>query len=281
MKKLTLFVAAAICISTGAFAQNSSLNLKKGQKYLVENKMVTTSTTEVQGQSMESNIDATTAFNIEVKDLTGNNYALSNMLSAVKMNMTQMGQNVSFDSEKKEDLDGPIGSALKDYLNKPQSVVIDKSGKVVPESGVKKDSAIDAANMISKQLGDFDATGYGATMAFEALPQSVKVGSTWSHKDDHGGIVRTTNYSVTAVNGNVATIALTGTVSTDTKMELQGMEMNVKTTGKFSGEEKADIKTGVVLSNTTTTDSAGTISVMGQDLATSAKVISTTTVKAL
>ncbi len=60
---------------------------------------------------------------------------------------------------------------------------------------------------------------------------------------------------------------------------MQGMEITTKTKGKFSGEEIVDITTGIVQSNTTTADASGTVSVMGQELPTSSKVTSTTTVK--
>ena len=47
------------------------------------------------------------------------------------MNMTTMGQNISFDSDKKEDMDGEMGSSLKDYINHPNAVVMDKSGNII------------------------------------------------------------------------------------------------------------------------------------------------------
>ncbi len=281
MKKVSFLVAAAICVSTGLLAQGNSLNLKKGQKYLVENKIKTESTTQVQGQDMEVTADVSSTYSILVNDLVDNNYNLTNAVTAVKMNMTQMGQEISFDSEKKEDLDGPMGSALKDFINNPKNIVVDRSGKVVQQkANAKSDSASQAMDLISRQM-NFEESGYGSEMAFESLPKDVKTGSTWSNKFDKDGVSKTTNYSVTAVNGNIATIALSGTLATDTKMDMQGMSVSTKTTGKFSGEEKVDIKTGVIQSNTTTTDATGVVSVMGQEFPTSSKVTTTTTVKNL
>ena len=236
MKKTISIIIGISCITTGLFAQNnSSLNLKKGQKYLVENKVSTKSSTEMQGQQMEANADVTSTYSIEVKDLVDNNYSLTNTVTGVKMNMTQMGQEMNFDSEKKEDIDGPIGSALKEYINQPKKVVMDKSGKLIPQ---KTDDTTQETNMVAKQLGNFEATGYGADMAFESLPQNVKVGSTWTSKTDNEGISKSTTFMVKEINGNIATIALTGDMAADTKMENQGMEITTKTTGKFSGEEK-------------------------------------------
>lgn len=256
--------------------QNNPLNLKKGQKYLVENKIVTNSSTEMQGQSMEVNVDVSSNYNIEVKELANNNYNLSNTITAIKMYMTQMGQEMSFDSDKKEDLEGPIGSGLKAYINQPQSVLIDKSGKVITP---KKEANDDENSLLLKQFGDFEATGYGADMAFESLPQNLKVGSAWTNKSDKDGISKTTNYTIKAINGKIATVSLSGTIASEVKIENQGMEITTKTSGKFTGEEKVDISTGVIQSNTTTVDASGTLEVMGQELPTSSKITTTTTVK--
>ena len=118
-------------------------------------------------------------------------------------------------------------------------------------------------------------------MAFLALPKNPKVGASWIENSDEGGIKRTTNYMIKSIVGNVATIGFEGTVSTEATMQQQGMEMSTKTTGKFSGEEKVDAKSGVVQSNSTTGEASGTVTAMGQDFPTTTKVTSTTTVKSL
>lgn len=107
MKKISLFIAASFVFMAAAFAQNDgTLNLPKGQKYTVENKVTTKSTSEMSGQSMESTADITSVYAIEVKDLKDNNYNMTNSMSSIKMNMSSMGQNITFDSDKKEDMDG-------------------------------------------------------------------------------------------------------------------------------------------------------------------------------
>jgi hypothetical protein len=47
------------------------------------------------------------------------------------------------------------------------------------------------------------------------------------------------------------------------------------------GEEKVDIKTGVIQSSSSTGDASGTVSAMGQDFPMTTKITSTTTVKEL
>src|SRR5450432_1779931 len=185
MKKISFFFTIALFATVTAFAQSAAtLNLPKGQKYLVENKISTQNTQEVQGQSIESKADFQSSYNIEVKDVKDNNYNLTNTIKTVKVTASTMGQDLSFDSDKKEDLDGENGSELKKYLNQPKDITIDKSGKVINSKQDTVTAAPAQPNMISmlmKQLiGDPEEGGYGASMAFEPLPKNAKVGTRWA-----------------------------------------------------------------------------------------------------
>lgn len=278
MKKTTLFFSAAILFSTITMAQTkSSVNLKKGQKFVVENKSETTSSTEVQGQSMDTKINATTAYKIDVNDKT-DNYHLTNTISNMKMDMSMMGQEQKFDSDDSTDMKGTIGSLLKDYINHPEEVEMDQTGNVILKD---KDSASENSGPLAYQLKALETSGYGTTLAFQSLPKNIKVGGTWTDSSNENNVSKKITYLVKEINGNIATITLSGTISTEATMENQGMEINTKVAGKISGQETVDITTGIVQSNTSTIEQSGTVTAMGQDMPTSTKVISTTTVKEL
>ncbi len=295
MEKNLLFIAIIVSVTTGCSHKITgtsgtsnqreiapTVNILKGQKYMVENKISTKSTSEMQGQNMESTADVTSVYAIEVNDVKDNNYNMTNSISAIKMNMSTMGQNVNFDSDKKEDMDGQIGSTIKDYIHQPKAVVMDKWGNVIVSKQTdtsKANSAMSQTEMMLKQMGDPEQQGYGAKMAFLAISKNAKVGTSWKDSTSADGITRVTNYSVKEINGNTATIAIAGTESRDTKIEMQGMEITTKTTGKFTGEESVDVNTGVILQNNISADTAGTIGVMGQEIPTSVKATSITTVK--
>ena len=191
------------------------------------------------------------------------------------MNMEMMGQSINFDSDKQDDMNGMVGESLKDYINKPQDVQMDYSGKIISDP---KDTS--KASAIAKQL-NFAQSGYGTQMAFLAIPKNAKVGTSWTTKTDAGGIESTNNYTIKEINGDVATVSLEGTVATNMTMQQNGMDVVTKTSGKMSGEEKVNIKTGVIQTSTTTGDASGTVSAMGQDFPSSTKISSTTTIKAL
>lgn len=276
MKKITLFFSAAIFFSTITMAQTkSSVNLKKGQKFVVENKAETTSSTEVGGQSMDTKINVTTTYNIDVKDKT-DNYHLTNTITKMKMDMSMMGQEQKFDSDDSTDMNGSMGTPLKDYINHPKDVEMDQTGKVIPK---ESDSASGNLEQLAAQMHALETSGYGAAMAFQSLPKDIKVGDTWTDSSNENNISKKIIYLVKEIKGNIATITLSGSISTEATMENQGMEINTKIAGKISGQEKVDITTGIVQSNTSTIEQSGTVSAMGQDMPTSTKVISSTTVK--
>ena len=259
-----------------------AVNLIKGQKYVIESKVTTSSASEMQGQSMETSADVTSVYNIEVNDIKDNNYNMTNKLGAIKLNMTTMGQSVNFDSDKKEDMDGEMGSSLKDYINHPNTVVMDKSGNIIladKTDSAKKEEAQSPTQMIIKQMGDPEQMGYGAKLAFVPISKKVKAGDTWQDSTSEDGVTKVTNYVVKDVTDNTATLSISGTENRDTKMEMQGMEINTKTNGKLSGEETVDINTGVILQNNSTIDASGNISVMGQEIPTKVKATTVTTVK--
>lgn len=279
MKKIISLLSITAFVSTICFAQTkNSLNLVKGQKYAVESIVHSTSTTEVPGQTIDAKVDVTTTYNIDVKD-KASNYQLSNTLSKMKMNMSMMGQEMNFDSEKPEDMSSPTGIALKDYINQPKDVEIDNMGKVISKKS--SDTTTADKGMFAKQVEAMEASGYGTTLAFQSLPKDLKVGTAWSDKSDIGGVKKSTDFIVKEINGNIATISTSGTLSTEATAEQQGMEVTTKIAGKFTGEQKVDITTGVIITDTSTAEQSGTIEAMGNEMPTSAKAITTTTVKKL
>lgn len=273
MKRI-LFIIASGAFSSLAFSQsNNSLKLVKGQQYQVDTKIATINSIEMQGQSIDNTTDMASIYKIEVTEAQENNFTLTNTLTNIQMNVSMMGQEIKFDSDKKEDMDGQMGSAFKEFINQPKQVKLDHTGKVLT-------SDTTSISGLAKQL-NFDVSGYGSQLAFQPIPSKLKAGDTWTDKINNEGDSKTITYVVKEINENIATITFTGTLSSETAMEQQGMELKQKTSGTYSGEEKVDIHTGVIQSNTSITDAKGTLTAMGQELPIITKITSATIVKAL
>ena len=270
MKRITLILFAFIFIST-AFAQNAGdINLTKGQKFSVDNKIIAVTTQTLMGQSMESNAELTTKYSIEVKGIKDNNYNLSNTFTKMKAKMSAMGNDVNFDSDKKEDMAGEYAASFKDIINQPKEVVIDKSGKIL-NSKKEEPKPVNAQPdimkmMIEQLLGDPEETGYGVNLAFVSTPSKISTGYNWTDSSNKEGIQRSTTYTVKEIKGTDAVITITGILNTDAKSQMQGMDIVNKSKGNLKGEEILDITTGVIKERTTTLESAGTISIESQGL---------------
>ena len=268
MKRITLILFAFIFIST-SFAQNAgNINLTKGQKFSVDNKIIAVTTQTLMGQSMESNAELTTKYSIEVKDIKDNNYNLSNTFTKMKAKMSAMGNDVNFDSDKKEDMEGEYAASFKDIINQPKEVVIDKSGKIL-NSKKEEPKPVNAQPdimkmMIEQLLGDPEETGYGVNLAFVSTPSKISTGYNWTDSSNKEGIQRSTTYTVKEIKGTDAVITITGILNTDAKSQMQGMDIVNKSKGNLKGEEILDITTGVIKERTTTLESAGTISIESQ-----------------
>jgi hypothetical protein len=86
-------------------------------------------------------------------------------------------------------------------------------------------------------------------------------------------------YTLKSVNGNNATIQLTGKQMISKKMDQQGMEINVKMESILSGEGIVEMTTGLLQQRKTVLDGTGTAELMGQSIPMTSKITTTTTVK--
>ena len=283
MKRITLLVSLLASILTCLAQTGGNINLSKGQKFLVDNKISAATTQTLMGQAMESKAELATKYSVEVKDIKDNNYILVNTFTKIKMKMAAMGNDMNFDSDKKEDMTGQYGASFKDMINNPKEVIIDRSGKIL---NVKKDEIKSAATqpdmtkmMVEQLLGDPEETGYGVNIAFVSTPSKVSVGYNWTDSSTRDGIQRSTSYTVKEIKGNDAVIIITGILNTDTKAQMQGIDIVNKSNGTLKGEEIMDITTGVIKERTTTLESSGTVEAQGMEIPMTSKVTFTSSVR--
>ena len=281
MKRITIILFA---LTSALITLGQSINLTKGQKFFVDNKISAVTSQTFMGQPIESNAELSTKYSIVVKDIKDNNYNLTNTFTKMKMKMSAMGNDVNFDSDKKEDMAGEYAASFKDLINKPKEVVIDRSGKVL---NVGKEISADTIQsdvmkmMIGQLLGDPEETGYGVNIAFVSTSSKISTGYNWTDSSNKDGIQRTTIYTVKEIKGNDAVIAITGTLNTDAKSQMQGMNIVNRSKGTLTGQEILDITTGVIKERSTVLESKGTILVeaQGMEIPMTTKVTSTSSVK--
>lgn len=283
MKRIcTLLVCLAV--SGLGFAQTpGKIKLDNGQKITVE------STTDIQAtltMGMELTSNSTTVNALEVKNSNAKNYTISNTLTKLKMTSSAMGQATNYDSENKAGNDEQVAKIFDDKINHPADVTLDNTTGLATIAAKKKEKKDDTdaedANPMAGMMKIFsdnasdDAVVSGA---FEIIPKGKSIGDSWADTttDKDMKVIRT--YTLKSISGNEAIIQSNFVMNAVNKMEFQGMEFNIKTETKTTGEIVTDISTGLVKKKTSVAEITGSIPMMGQEMPITAKATSTSTYK--
>jgi hypothetical protein len=284
IKHFSLLLLIAFFFSSTGNAQisNGKLYLAKGQKFLVTNISKSVSTMEMMGQPMEMSADVNMDYELNVTDKKDSSILLTSTLTKIKMKSAIMGQDLSFDSEKKEDLEGEMGKGFKNQLNVLKEIELNNEAIIV---NAKKEEITETQSsmmdMMKGLTGGNKEDDNGASAAFQIIPSGKKIGDTWSDSVSLDGVKINRTFVIKEIIGCNATISFTGKQLTEKKMEQQGMEVNVTMDAVLSGESIVDISTGIVKQKSTLMDGTGSADAMGQAIPMTFKVTSNITVKSL
>src|SRR6185295_8951416 len=100
-------------------------------KIEINNDIKSVSNQEMMGQSIEITVNANTVHKLEVKEKKSNSYLVSSTLTKLSTNGNAMGQEIKFDSDKKEDLESETGKGLKDQLNVSMDVELNENAVII------------------------------------------------------------------------------------------------------------------------------------------------------
>jgi len=274
-KKINLSAALLLFVMAAVAQNNGQINLTKGQKFLITTVAQNHTVTNAMGQEIETSANVSGKGILSVDGATSGSYTLSNTTTAMKINMSMMGQQLEYDSEN-PDTTNPMAAGISQILNKPIIATINKDGKSVKVI----DNAYSDGNIpdLMKQMGG--GAGFGIKQSFLVLPKSVKVGDVFSTNDSDTSLGSTVNmnYTVRSINGNSANLTFTGQIKTDMTMNNQGMEIHSITEGTSEGEVSVSLKTGMIENQKSKVKMKGTASVMGQDLPIETEVDSEVTI---
>lgn len=268
--------AASLSPSTGT---NTSIQVIAGQKFRVETTIKLTSAAETMGQTMETNADTKNTVQYEVISAGSDAIELKKTLTKLKVNTSMMGQEMNYDSEK-DDNPEMLKGMFDNLVNKAEGITIDNLGKITAQ----EESAA-ASNPVMAMSGVTSNTASTELFIPDLLGKELKTGDSISSvsetKVDRFLSKDSGTYKIHTVENGIASISYTGTQQITAVMEQMGMEMNSVSNNIVKSELQVDIKTGLVIAKATVTDTNTTIDVMGMQIPSTGKVISTTTVKPL
>lgn len=288
MKKLILgSVMGLLTVAVTAQSYKPAVKLEAGKRYAVNSTMKGLMTQEAMGQTMEIPIENNTYSTMEIKAADANGYKAITTADRLVFFMSMMGQDMRYDSDKKEDRDGKMGETMNNLVNVTTSFSVDNDGKVVPgsliKSAAKEQSGVD--DMMSSMMNGMGGQQGGATSAFNLFPSAteLKIGDSFtdssSVNNEKEGKVKTTNqYKLVEVKDGIAKFDINGTTSVERKAEMQGMELVVITSAKNTGTMLVNTTTGLLEKRTIIIETTGNVEAQGMQIPITGKMTVETTV---
>lgn len=286
MKK-TILVLTCLITAAFSFCQTAMPKTISTGKILLSDgqKIIAASTISIDADlsnGMELHSSSTTENALEVKTSTDKNYTVTSTLTKLKVNFKMMGQATNYDSEKNEAPSSEVEKSFADRLNKPVDVILDNStGQATLSQKKEKNEEVDNENPVDGMLKMFSESSDDGVVsgAFKLVPQGKNVGDQWADTTTEKDQKTIRTYTLKSVSGNDALIQLDIVTTANTKLDMQGMEFEIKTTTKTSGDITTDINTGLLKTKNTKSEITGSLQLMGQDVPISATVNTTNTYK--
>jgi Family of unknown function (DUF6263) len=271
MKKILL--SASVFLSATLFAQTyiPAVKLTPQKKYTVTSTTKGSIAQEVMGQTMDIPMDVTNSNVLEVKAANGSSYQLSTTISRIALSMNMMGQEMNYDSDKKEDSSSEVGKALAGQLNKPLAFTINNFGKVTDvaekTAAAKKE---DAANPMLGLMGMSGSSGSTSpALDLFSTDAPIKIGESFtdsSLSEADGKVKNVNTYTLTEIKDGIAKFTVNGTSTMTKDAEMQGMQTTTNTTTKSTGEMLVDVATGLLARKTMKLNITGSVDVAGMSI---------------
>jgi hypothetical protein len=258
MKHKIILVLVGLVATCQSFSQGIK-SLSKGQKIVQVSKNGMEMKMEMMGQEIEQIINVTTTSELSVADLSNKAVKIEMKQTKLKMNMSVMGQDVDYDSEKPDDSE--MGKEAGKGLNKISTITTDDKGII---TGVDMDEAI--KDMMKAAPNSGMAKGQPLSFLL-TLPSNAAVNTTWNVSFGEDSVSKTTyNYTIKSIENGAATLSFTGTVKTNTSVSASGVDMISKLNGTITGTAVVNTKTHILKSRTSAVEMKGTMEMSGQSI---------------
>ena len=289
MKKF--FISSlALTLTLGLAAQSytPAVKLEAGKQYTVTTITKSNMTQEAMGQTMEIPIDATNKATLTIKAASDKGYESTYITDRVQFAANMMGQDMNYDSDKKDDKDGPMGKTMNKLVGKETSFVVNGAGNIIKETIVKQTqekSDEEGPDMMTGMMG-IGMSEASTCPVFNLFVNNteLKIGDSFvdsSTVNDKDGSTKTsTTYILKEIKDGKSIFTLNGQVAISKKMEMQGMEMTTTTASKSTGDMIVDVATGLLNSKSIVTETTGSVDVQGMSIPITGKTTSIITVSA-
>ena len=240
------------------------INLPAGVAYRVQTKSTQTISQEAMGQNMEMQNQTEVLENIQLQAIDKSTIRLEKRIGGMRMKMSMMGQEMSFDSDRAEDFNTPMGAQMKPVLERVVTASIDASGNIRVHTATVEDPALSAAlGMFGNGVPDSLAL---AGLFMKAPERVIRAGESWTEMYNEDGLKQETKYTYLETKEQIASIAFEIASSIEKNAEMQGKTVQTNTKTQSKGVLMLDLNTGMVIHRSLEQTVEGTNNVMGMEI---------------
>jgi hypothetical protein len=280
---MKIIVALTCClISVSALAQKTYIlkqdyPVGKRYDYAINSDQIVNQ--KVAGKESDFIQNIGTDYTFEVKEAQGADKKINVIYKRINMKSVGMGRELIIDSDKEE---AGKQNPFAGLRNASFSMILSSNGSVKSISGMDKMISEMARKMtsdttqikpiivsLSKQ---FNAEVVRQTMesSLKIFPDKpVKIGDSWTINTKMHvtmPVESITTYTLKEVNGNVAVLAIRGTLISKGEFDSMGNKMTSDLKGLNVGDAQVDLKTGMILNSHTRTELYGKMKSVDQDI---------------
>ena len=255
-------------------------NMAKGQKFSYKIGMDMNVDQSIMGQDVHVNTRIGMNYQLVVVGDSAGWKKVEAVFDRMLMHVNANGQGMDMDTDSSGNLEGPAGSlmkAVKSLTGQKFYYTMNEKGEVGQVTGIKEIADRMKANLSGpgaavegfSQVFSDESFRQSMEQAYKFYPRKpIAMGESWtaSMNTTNNGIPMTTDgtYTLSSVNGDIATIKVVGTLKTAEGATVQGMPMTM--TGAFDGATEFELSTGLPVNGTTDMKTDMKLDMQGQSI---------------
>jgi hypothetical protein len=278
MKKVVLSFFV-VCVVILCNAQRVKLNVTQGQKLSANTTTIINTSTEAFGQIMESKVSLNSNINAVFSNTSHTELELTLTLSKLKSTISMMGQEMNYDSEKKDN-EEEMEKALSKNINKPNIIKLDKNANEIADESKAKINLDKDAGTIEELIGNYNSVTSKIFILPSIYNVELKENNSWTDSSESkSNNLNNKNifvYTIKKIETDLISIEKVGNTSTYGTITQQGTEMQITGTTTYSGEIVIDKSTGLIKKETTTSTIKQNAEIIGSTIQVTGKTTTTT-----
>ncbi|MGI8949997.1 MAG: DUF6263 family protein [Chitinophagaceae bacterium] len=280
MKKILFIVLMMGVVISYSQTIKRQVVFTKGEQIEKNSDIKFTNNISMMGQDVTTNSTTKMTTVYKVNDITDKNYVFGMTMKSITTDISAMGQQMSYNSDKPEDSSSVIGQMMKDVVGKSAQLTIDKNG-VITDVDTAAEQQLQKTMMAgTSMMGNQLAVGKTFELIADLPAKPVKKGDSWT--DSTGSTdssKQVTTYTIQSIANNHAVILLNGTLAQKGTVEQNAMSISTNLTGKLNGQLEMETATGIITNRLINVTMTGTLEMMGTSAPTSYTITITDTMQ--